>query len=154
MKSPSIQKYWEEFCDADGSVEPDTPYQVWFFGNSAEMAADLADLVQAGKKTATASLQAMNELHPEDAPRPEGYSVVTSFDGEPLCVIRTTEISYRPFNEVDNVFAAAEGEGDLTLEYWRRVHWDYFSREAEQNGLDFDERSIVCCEKFTLLFPR
>ena len=154
MNSDSVKEFWDAFCAADPSVHSDTPYQSWFFGNSPEMAAELAALVIAGKKTATASLKAMNELHPEDAPISKGYSVVTTFDGEPLCVIRTTEISHLPFDEVGETFAAAEGEGDLTLKYWQKVHWDYFSREADQNGFAFDERSIVCCEQFELLFPR
>ena len=153
MTSSSIDNFWRAFCDFDSKVGRDTPYQSWFFGNSPEMAAELAELVLAGKKTGTASLKEMNELHPEDAPRPNGYSVVTGFDGKPLCVIRTTDINHLPFNEVGDAFAASEGEGDLTLEYWRRVHWDSFAREAEQNGFDFDERSIVCCERFELLFP-
>ena len=34
--------------------------------------------------------------------------------------------------EVTEDFAAAEGEGDGTLAYWRRVHWSYFGRECER----------------------
>jgi uncharacterized protein YhfF len=135
-------------------VDPATPYQVWYFGNTREMAAELAGLVLSGIKTATASAVEMNRIQPENAPKPDGYSVVTNFDGEPLCIVQTTGIRHVPFLEVDADFAAAEGEGDLSLEYWRRVHWDYFTREAEQFGFEFDERSLVCCERFKLLFPR
>jgi uncharacterized protein YhfF len=118
------------------------------------MAAELASLVIEGKKTGTASLVRMNELQPENAPQPDGYSVVTDFNGRPLCVIRTTEIEHVPFEEVDARFAADEGEGDLSLDYWRRVHHDYFQKEAEANGFEFDERSMICCERFKLVFPR
>lgn len=154
MKADSIDRFWEEFCAVDPSVHPGTPYQIWFFGNTREMAAELAGLVLAGRKTATASLIAVNELNPEDAPRPDGFSVVTDFDGDPVCIIRTSEIRHVAFDEVDAEFAADEGEGDLSLDHWRRVHWDYFTREAKTNGFEFDARSIVCCERFRLLFPR
>ena len=70
-----------------------------------------------------------------------------------MCVIQTVEIRHLPFEEVDAQFASDEGEGDQTLEYWRTVHWRYFSREAAELGIDFDERSIVCCERFRLLYP-
>jgi uncharacterized protein YhfF len=151
-KSP--QDLWSEFCSVEPGVSRDTPYQVWYFGNSPEMAAELASLVLIGKKTATASAKEMNRIQPENEPQPDGYSVVTDFDGNALCVIRTTEIRHLPFLEVDAQFASDEGEGDQSLEYWRRVHWDYFTREADRYGFAFDERSIVCCERFELLFPR
>ena len=154
MRSEAVDRFWERFCGAEPHVDAATPFQSWYFGNTPEMALELLDLVVAGKKTATASSQSMNELEPGTAPVPEGYSVVTDFDRNPKCVIRTSEIRHVPFAEVDEAFAADEGEGDLSLDYWRRVHWDYFTREARQHGFTFDERSIVCCERFRLLFPR
>ncbi len=118
------------------------------------MASELAALVIAGRKTATASLAKTFELEPENAPIEGGYSVVTTFADEPLCVIQTTEIRHLAFGEVDADFAADEGEGDLSLKYWRKVHRDYFEKEAERLGFDFDENLIVCCERFELLFTK
>ena len=117
------------------------------------MARELAELVISGRKTATASLAAVNELKPDESPVPDGLSVVTDLQGEPLCVIQTTEIRHLPFEKVDARFAHDEGEGDRSLEYWREVHWRYFTREARDLGLDFDDQSLVCCERFKLLFP-
>ena len=154
MTSDVVRRFWEEFRSREPSVEPSTPFQVWHFGNTREMASELADLVIAGTKTATASSLDMNKLQPENAPIPDGYSVVTDFDGDPLCVIRTKEIRHIPFDEVDAQFAADEGEGDLSIAYWRRVHWDYFVKEATEHGFEFNERSMICCERFELLFPR
>ena len=153
MRLEGVKQFWLRFCAADPLVQPDTPFQSWYFGNTPDMATELAALVREGKKTATASSVRMNELEPGNAPVPGGYSVVTDFDGAPICVIQTAEIQHLPFEEVDEAFAAEEGEGDLSLEYWRQVHWDYFTREAGENGFDFDARSLVCCERFRLLFP-
>ena len=154
MKTESVERFWREFCALEPSVSADTPYQTWYFGNTREVATELADLVLSGRKTATASLLEMNELNPSDAPQPDGYSVITDFDGDPFCVLQTTEIRHIPFDDVDERFAVDEGEGDLSHDYWRRVHWDYFSREAELHGFEFDGRSIVCCERFRVLYPR
>jgi uncharacterized protein YhfF len=146
--------YWQIFLDSHPEVPQGTPYQVWHFGNTAEMANELAQLVISGKKFATASLASVNELKPDEAPIPDGYSVVTDLRGEPKCVIQTTEIRHIPFEEVDPQFASDEGEGDQSLEYWREVHHKYFTREAAELGLEFNERSIICCERFRLLYPK
>lgn len=143
---------WRAFC-AETDVNVNTPYQNWYFSNSPETAAELAELVLSGKKRATASSAAMNEIEPDKAPIPDGYSVVTDFDGHPMGVIRTTEIRHLPFNEVDADFAFDEGEGDQSLEYWREAHWSYFTKEAAQHGFYFDENSVVCCERFELVYP-
>jgi len=154
VKSESVEKFWKEFCEANSEINPDTPYQVWFFGNSSEMARELAELVLSGKKTATASLAAVNEITPEIAPINDGYSVFTDFEGNPHGVIQTTEIRRIIFDEVDAEFAFDEGEGDQTLEYWRDVHWRYFTKEAAELNLKFNEKSLICCERFELLFPK
>ena len=150
----AASEFWSDFLNTNPGVRADTSYQVWYFGNSSEMAQELAELVIAGTKTATASLLETNKRQSESAPIENGYSVVTDFDGCPKCVIRTTEIRRMPFLEVDAAFAYDEGEEDRTLDSWRRIHLDYFSREAAQLGFEFNENSVVCCERFELLFPK
>lgn len=151
--SESVKNFWRNFCETD-KLNPETPYQVWYFGNTSEMARKLAELVLQGEKRATATLLESAKLHPESAPIDNGYSVVTDFEGNPQCVIQTTEIRYFPFAEVDAEFAFDEGEGDKSLGYWRRVHHDFFTRDAAENGVEFNEKSIVACERFRLLFPK
>lgn len=148
-----VQNFWREFCEKSG-VHVETPYQVWYFGNNSKMARELAELVASGKKRATASLVEFNDAHPEAAPIDDGYSVVTDFEGAPVCVIQTTEIRLLPFMKVDAEFAFDEGEGDQTLEDWRAGHWQYFTKEAAEYGLNFDENSLVACERFKLLFAK
>jgi uncharacterized protein YhfF len=151
---PEIAEFWKDFRRKHPAIDVSSEYQVWYFGNSPEMAAELSALVLAGKKTATASLAATNELKPHEAPVMGGLSVVTSFDGKPICVLRTTEIEHLRFLDVPANFATLEGEGDLSLEYWRRVHREYYTKEAAELGIEFNEDSLVCCERFELLFPK
>jgi uncharacterized protein YhfF len=153
-KSESIVKFWQDFCAENPDVNPNEPYQVWFFGNSQKMARELAELVISGTKRATASLVEFNEKHPEVAPVNAGFSVVTDSEGVPLCVIQTTEIRHLPFDEVDAQFAFDEGEGDQTLEDWREGHQRYFTKEAAEFNLEFNEKSLIACERFKLLYPK
>jgi uncharacterized protein YhfF len=151
--SEQVVNFWREFCAQNPGVNPGELFQVWFFSNTRESAKELVELVLAGKKTATASLVEVNEISPENAPVDGGYSVVTDFDGNPRCIIQTTEIRHLPFEAVDAAFAFDEGEGDQSLEYWRACHWKYFSEEAAQMKIEFDEKSLIACERFKLLFP-
>ena len=152
--SQEVANFWKEFCEINPQVNSDTPFQVWYFGLSHEDAEELCNLVLEGKKTATASHPAEYEKNPEDAPIVGGYSVVTDFDGNPKCVVQTTEIRVVPFNEFDAEFAFDEGEGDQSLDYWREVHWDYFSRRCLEIGIEPSVEMPVNCERFRLLYPK
>jgi uncharacterized protein YhfF len=154
VTNKEAKEFWREFLARETTISPETPYQVWYFGNTPEMALELAELVISGRKSATASLAAVNELRPDQAPVLGGYSVVTDHHGRPMCIIQTTGIEHCPFDEVDAQFASDEGEGDRSLEYWRSVHRHYYEQEAAELGFDFDERALVCCERFRLLYQR
>jgi uncharacterized protein YhfF len=49
-------------------------------------------------------------------------------------------------------FAATEGEGDGSLEYWRKGHTSYFLRECESIGRSFSENMLIACERFKVVF--
>ncbi|WP_353096030.1 ASCH domain-containing protein [Tissierella praeacuta] len=48
--------------------------------------------------------------------------------------------------------AVEKDEGDKFISYWRKVHKDFFSRELKAYDLDFDEKMIVVCEEFKVIF--
>jgi uncharacterized protein YhfF len=150
--SDTIRRFWRRFCETSGLADENTPYQAWYFSNNQESAIRLAQLVLAGRKTATASLKSINELRPEVAPIVDTFSIVTDFHGQPICVIKTIAVREVPFNEVELQFALDEGEGDETIEEWQQGHNEYFTREAAEAGIHFDERSIVCCEHFKVVY--
>ena len=58
-----------------------------------------------------------------------------------------------PFDRVTHAHAAAEGEGDGSLEEWRRTHWEYYQRELA--GTEFEPRDDmpIVCEYFTVVYP-
>lgn len=153
-ESESVENFWRGFCAQNPDVDANEPYQVWYFGSGSKDAAELCNLVLQGKKTATASLFWEYENKPEDEPVVGSYSVVTDYKGAPQCVLRTTELRIMPFNEVDTQFAFDEGEGDQSLDYWREVHWDYFSRQCIEIHREPSNTMLVNCERFELLHPK
>ena len=145
--------FWEAACRAVPGLSPAADYQVWHFGDSARLARDLADLVLRGPKRATAGLLWDAELDPTMMPVEGGYSLVTDHAGAPLLIIRTTQVDIRPYDKVDADFAAAEGEGDGSLAYWREAHWAYFSRRCEALGRAPSNDMPVILERFALIHP-
>lgn len=53
-----------------------------------------------------------------------------------------------PFSKVDEKFAYTEGEGDKSLEYWRRVHIKAFNDELKE----LSEDMLVVCEIFQVIY--
>ena len=151
-KDGAVAAYWANYCELAG-LPPQTPYQAWHFGNSARMAHELAELVLRGPKRATASLAWYNDAHPDVAPVPHGYSVITEVDGTPRAVLRTVQIDRRPFHAVDAQFAWDEGEGDRTLPDWRDGHLAYFGPWMATLGKRFADDMEVDLERFELLYP-
>jgi len=72
--------------------------------------------------------------------------------GEPLCIVESVEVTIRNYNEVDSDFAHNEGEGDLSLHYWREAHKNYFSRVLPKTGKEFSEEMPLVCERFKLIY--
>jgi uncharacterized protein YhfF len=151
-KSEKAATFWKEFCESNSGVDTNQSYQVWHFGDSRELANQLCELVLQGKKKATACPVWEADLDPENAPVLDGYSVITDFDGTPKCIIKTTEIRILPFDEVDEEFAADEGEGDQSLGFWRQVHWDYFTRKCKEMGKEASLTMLVVCERFNVVY--
>lgn len=127
-------------------------FQVWSFGDNKHLADELLELVLIGKKTGTAGSVIGYEYFDEGIPEVGDLSIITNWEGIPKCVIETTKINITPFSEVTAEFAQTEGEGDLSLDYWREGHWNYFSREAKITGVKPSMSMPIVCENFKVLY--
>ena len=143
-----IEAFWAEFVAATGI---DGPYEAWAFGDPSlpDLATELALLVRDGPKRATAGLASDYEDETEALPAVGNLSVILDGEGSPVCVIRTTEVEIRSFGDVDEAFAWDEGEGDRTLDWWRRAHLWFF----EKRGTQVDGDTLMVLEHFDLLWP-
>jgi len=148
----AIADFWDRFNAAAGEVDPARFYEAFHFCDSEELADPLAELVLAGTKRATAGLLWAYEHEGKRAPKPGDLSVVTNWAGLPLCVIETMRVDVVPFKDVTADFAATEGEGDGSLQYWLAEHARAFSRECARVGQVFNEDMLVACERFKVVF--
>ncbi len=115
--------------------------ETFSFGDNPALADELAELVLAGKKTATC-WAAEQGLLTDVGKR----MVVLDGAGRPRAVIETVELTQHRFPDVDAAFAHDEGEGDRTLAYWRRAHENYFSRLGQ-----FTPDMLLWCERFRIV---
>lgn len=149
-----IRAYWAEY-QAIAGVEPSERfYEAFHFDDNDDDANALAALVVRGTKRATASLLWTYEVTGKPLPARGSISVVTDWQGAPLCVIETQKVAVVAYDDVTQEFAAAEGEGDGSLAYWRRVHWQYFCRECERLGRAPSLDMPVVCEEFSVVYGR
>lgn len=112
-----------------------------------------AQLILQGKKTATCSLAHWYQSGQEPMPVAGHLQVVTQWDGQPVCIIEITAVSQCLYNEVSAEFAYAEGEGDRSLNHWRKTHWAFFSAECKDQGLTPQETMPLVSEHFKVVFP-
>jgi len=143
-----LEAFWRSFTDATGT---DAPYEAWAFGGDdmPDLATELALLVRDGTKRGTTALLSSFDDPNEPAPVLGGYSVILGGTGQPVCIIQTTRLDTVPFGQVDEEFAWVEGEGDRTLEYWRRAHLWFF----EADGTPVTDDDLVVLERFDKVWP-
>jgi len=141
------KQYWDEFWR--GKEQP-TAVVAEQFGFE-EHADELAQLIIDGKKTATCSAHVLYEL--ENCPLPEAglYTIILNSSNDPVAIIRTNEIQLIKMNEVPEELALAEGEGDLTFEYWWNGHKKFFTMELKEHGLEFSEDMLLVFERFEVV---
>ena len=143
----TAQKMWDCYA-AEANITAD--YDAWAFGDQPDV---LAQLVLSGVKTGTASLALFYDLEGEELPLEGQYSVILNEKEEAVCIIQTTKVSVMPFYAVSASHAYREGEGDRSLEYWRKVHEEFFQKELSAEGLAFSETMDVVCEEFIRVYP-
>ena len=149
-----VQAYWQEFLS---TLPLDSPYHAknysqGGYGDTPELANELIQLILIERKTATCG--SLWEWETEGRPLPKAGDIWVEVDGygKPVCITETTEVTVRKYNEVNADFARAEGEGDLSLNYWREAHKTYFSRVLSKFGREFSDEMPLVCERFKLIY--
>lgn len=138
---------WQLYTKKTGC---DASYDAWMFGDCPDV---LAQLVLSGQKTGTSSAYPLYEIDDEPLPKVGDFSIVLDGCGNAVCIIQTTNVYVTPFDQVTDLHAYLEGEGDRTLSYWRTVHRKVFHQWMEEAGLHFSEDMPVVCEEFVRVFP-
>jgi uncharacterized protein YhfF len=148
----SVIKLWEAFTKTHPKYKTEIRPESWYFCDNKKDADYCANLVIEGTKRATATSLWWFKKNNEPLPKKGNLYIVTDWDGKAKAIIETTQIDLVPYNEVTEAFAATEGEGDKSLAYWKRVHWDYYSREMKPEGESPTQDMLIACEQFKVIW--
>jgi len=107
-----------------------------------------AALIMAGTKTATSSAH----WHYADGRLPfEGaLSLVLDGAGCARGVVETTRTANMSFSAVDADLAWAYGEGERSLDWWRREIGAWYRADAARHGQIFTQDTPLTCEWFAV----
>ena len=150
----SVEALWRAYLASRGEdpTATDWTYVADRFGDGPRLADELCNLVLNGRKRATASSRLELEATGTPEPRVGDHLVVLDGRGVARCVIRTTRVTVCAFEDVPASFAAHEGEGDGSLDHWRREHWAYYERVLSSHGLAPSPTMDIVCEEFEMVF--
>ena len=149
----AIEHFWDEAARSCPQLQGKRYYEAFYFGNTESSANRLADLVLQGEKTATSSLLWTLELEKKPMLQVGDYSIVTTWDDVPVCIVETTELRIVPFKDVDAQFAYDYGEGDRTLAWWKEHIVEYYAEECKAIGRETTEDMPLVCERLRVVYP-
>ncbi|KFN02832.1 ASCH domain-containing protein [Bacillus clarus] len=136
----AAQQYWEGYWKGE---EVPKSVSTWKFGDTPNR---LAQQVVEGTKTATCSAYLLYELENIPLPTTEDYGVILDQDDNPVAIVKTTEVTIVPMNEITEEFAIAEGDG--SYKNWKEIHEKYFRSKLNEMGHEFSEDMLLVCERF------
>jgi uncharacterized protein YhfF len=115
----------------------------------AETPNELAQLVIDGIKTASSNTNHFFEQPNRHMPQIGDYNIILNKEFRPVCCIQITAVKTCMYEEVDEAFAIAEGDG--SYENWDAIHTDYFSEQLAAANLVFHRQTLLLCQSFQLI---
>jgi len=147
----TVYEMWDKFVQSNPEIKSND-FKSWYFCDTEKCANDLADLVLRGIKRATASLNYWYKSGKEIIPKAGELNVITNWDGIAQCITITRSVTILKFKDVSSEMASTEGEGDKSLDYWRKAHIHFFTNELIKEKLEFDEEMEIVFEEFEMIY--
>jgi len=152
LPSHSVHEIWKFFVQGHSKYANTRIPPHFYFCDNEQDANICAELVVKNIKQATATSVWWYKHHNQSMPKVGDLFIVTDWNGTAKAIIEITKIELVRFKDVTEAFAQAEGEGDKSLNFWRKVHQEYYSREMEKAGEYFNENMLISCEYFKTVF--
>lgn len=152
--------YWNSYLQ---SLPQLLQYTVQKAKVSAGMAGNLAladallELYLSGQKTAGSGLMKDYQRAGDPLPAVGDHWIILNRQHQPRCIVKTVRVALYTFANVPEEVAIAEGEGDLSLAYWRQAHLNFFTPFLTQWGIEDREQleqEIVVTEFFEKVYDQ
>lgn len=149
-----ITNFWEEFQLENSSYKTFDEPNAFYFCDNKNDADDCAELALKKIKQATSPSVWWFEKNNIDIPEIGDLAIVTNWDNEPKAIIKTKKVAIVKFEDIKASYAFIEGEGDRSLAYWKKVHWEYYTNEMKEFGEQATEEMEIVCEYFETIWPK
>ena len=137
--------YWKAFQFQNPAFKDFPEPQSFYYADNKKDADVCAELVVAKIKQATSPSVWWFEKHNEPLPKVGDLAIVTDWEGIPKAIVKTTRVEIVKFKDITPEYAKIEGEGDGSLAYWKKVHWEYYANEMKPfEEYPTEEMEIVC----------
>jgi uncharacterized protein YhfF len=143
--------YWKEFLNQHPELGHRAMPPSYYYGDNKTIADEYAELVVKNIKRATTSSLWWFQKHNEPLPQPGDLAIVTNWEGQAKAIVRTTKVEIVKFKDISPAYALTEGEGDKSLAYWKKVHWEYYANELKPFAESPNENMDLVCEHFETL---
>lgn len=150
---PQERQYWQSYLQTLTPDQiPTNAHVTAGYAGNPEISDELLELYLSGKKTAGSSIVEDFLSAGDPFPKVGNYWIYLSGIGQPCCILRTEEVVTHKFKDVPLEIAVAEGEGDLSLEYWRKVHSELYSPFLARWGVARIDDATVITEFFRIVY--
>ena len=147
----NASEYWEQFLKQHPELRHIVTPPSYYYGDNKTVADDCAELVVRNIKKATTSSLWWFQKNNEPLPQPGDLAIITNWEGDAKAIVKTTKVEIVKYKDISVSYAYIEGEGDKSLEYWRKVHWEFYANEMKPFGASPHEDMELVCEYFETL---
>jgi uncharacterized protein YhfF len=148
-----IDNYWNKYLLTLPEAERNQIYyEADSWGNSDELAEQIAIVILSGEKTTTSRLEWEREKSNDPIDKIGDKSIVLNAQQEPVCIVEVTDIFIRPFDQVDAAFVYNYGEGSRDMDFWNKNMWEYYEAECAEIGLQATPDMPMICQVFKVIY--
>jgi len=144
-------EFWNKYLSTLPEKPKNLSVRASMAGNR-ELANKLLNLYLIGHKTAGSGLVKDYQNCNEQLPKVGEFWIILDSNSVPKCIVKTIKVEINNFDQIPESIAIAEGEGDLSLEYWKKAHRTFFTPFLKKLGIDMLDKAQIITEHFEVVF--
>jgi uncharacterized protein YhfF len=152
---PLERAFWNAYlAQLPPGERPGNPFVEAAFAGGRAGTDGLIRLYRQGKKTAGSGLVKDYESAGDPLPKVGNYWIVLDSRGRPQFIVKTIRTEINVFGDIPKSVARAEGEGDLSVSYWKGAHRRFYLPSLGKWGITNINKAKVITEHFEIVHER
>lgn len=149
---PLERTFWKEYLvSISAAARPKKPFVYAGYAGGRKNTDALIRLYRAGKKSAGSGLVADYETAGDPLPKTGDYWILLDSRDRPRFLLKTIRTELNLFGRIPKSVARAEGEGDLSIAHWKKVHARFYYPFLGDWGVDDIDKAVVITEHFEIV---